>query len=276
MSQINLQSTRSLDNVLENSTITGSSATNWGIWERLVPDQIADDPASQRILQIHQRRYETAARYAKNKRVLDIACGVGYGSKMLQAAGATSVVGVDLCPETLVYARENHQAPGLQYICANAETFDWSEPFDLIVSFETLEHLPHPDLFIERMSQLLAPGGYFLLSVPLGETRHLDAYHLHAFSEKDIYRLFEQAGFAIERSRCDDWFLSRSDLLRWQKLYPESQASPRKLLFTQRGQKLIWDFIIRGGFNMPQLLIEARKDSELPRSGVKRKVLALE
>ncbi len=275
MSQTNLQATHSLDHGAENPTITGSSTGNWGLWERLVPDQVADDPASQRILEIHQRRYETAARYAKNRRVLDIACGVGYGSKMLKLAGATSVVGVDLSPETLVYAREKHQAPGLQYICANAETFNWHESFDLIVSFETLEHLPNPDLFIERMSQLLAPGGYFLLSVPLGETRHLDAYHLHAFSEKDVHHLFEQAGFVIEKRRCDDWFLSRSELLHWQKIYPESQASLRKILFTQRGQKLIWDFVVRGGFHMPQLLIEARKSSELPK-GIKQKILSLD
>lgn len=273
MTQTNLKPAPPVKNV-EDSKITGTADSAWGIWERIVPDQIADDPASQSILQIHLRRYETAARYAKDKRVLDIACGVGYGSKMLRLAGAASVVGVDLSQDTLAYARKNHQAEGLQFVCANAEEFEWPEPFDLIVSFETLEHLPHPDQFIRQMNQLLTPEGYLILSVPLGETRHLDAYHLHAFSQEDVFSLIEQAGFWIERSRCDDWFLSRSDLLRWQKLYPNSQAPLSELLFSRRGQKLVWDFLFKGGFNMPQLMIAARKDGSA--QGIKRKILPLE
>jgi 2-polyprenyl-3-methyl-5-hydroxy-6-metoxy-1,4-benzoquinol methylase len=274
MTQPNLQSsTPTLVKEVDTPTLTGS-ATAWGIWERIVPGQIADDPASQKILQIHLKRYETAARYAKHKRVLDIACGVGYGSKMLHLAGADSVVAVDLSQETLAHARHNYEAPGLQYVCANAEEFEWPEPFDLIVSFETLEHLPHPDKFMARMAQLLTPEGYLLLSVPLGETRHLDAYHLHAFSQKDVHTLFKQVGFVIERSRCDDWFLSRADLLRWKKLYPDSQASLGELLFTRRGLRLVWDFVVQGGFRMPQLLIAARKVSNSrPMDG---KILALE
>jgi 2-polyprenyl-3-methyl-5-hydroxy-6-metoxy-1,4-benzoquinol methylase len=273
MTQTDLKSTQTLVKEVDTPTLTGSSAT-WGIWERIVPGQIADDPASQKILQIHLKRYETAVRYAKNKRVLDIACGVGYGSKMLHLAGASSVVAVDISEDTLAHARNSYQAPGLQYICANAEEFEWTEPFDLIVSFETLEHLPHPDKFMARMAQLLSPEGYLLLSVPLGETRHLDAYHLHAFSQKDVHTLFKQAGFVMERSRCDDWFLSRADLLRWKKLYPGSQASLHDLLLTRRGLRLVWDFVVQGGFWMPQLLIAARKVSNsMPVDG---KILALE
>jgi 2-polyprenyl-3-methyl-5-hydroxy-6-metoxy-1,4-benzoquinol methylase len=273
MTQTNLKPASSVKQT-ERPKVTGSSDSAWGIWERIVPDQIADDPASQDILQIHLRRYETAARYAKDKRVLDIACGVGYGSKMLHLAGASSVVGVDLSEETLAYARENHQGQDLQFVCGNAEEFEWPEPFDLIVSFETLEHLPHPEQFIRQMSQLLTPEGYLILSVPLGETRHLDAYHLHAFSQEEVFSLMEQSGFWIERSRCDDWFLSRSDLLRWQQLYPESKAPLHKLLFSRRGQKLLWDFLVRGGFHMPQLVIAARKDNSA--QGVRRKILALD
>ncbi len=273
MTQTELKPAPSVGNH-ESLNITGNSASAWGIWERIVPEQIADDPASQSILQIHLRRYETAARYARDKRVLDIACGVGYGSKILHLAGAASVVGVDLSEETLSYARENHQVPGLQFVSANAEEFEWPEPFDLIVSFETLEHLPHPEQFVRQMSKLLAPEGYLILSVPLGETRHLDAYHLHAFSQEDVFGLLEKSGFWIEQSRCDDWFLSRSDLLRWRQLYPDSQASLSQLLFSRRGQKLIWDFLFRGGFNMPQLVIAARKD--ILAQGTRSKILALE
>ncbi len=56
-----------------------------------------------------------------------------------------------------------------------------SERFDVVVSFETKEHLLQPNKFLQRIHNLLAPEGYLLLSVPLSETRHLDPYHLHAF-----------------------------------------------------------------------------------------------
>ncbi|MDF5714430.1 MAG: class I SAM-dependent methyltransferase [Rhizonema sp. NSF051] len=229
------------------------SLSSWGMWERLVPDKIADDPASQRILQIHLERYRTAACYAKDKRILDIACGTGYGSQMLHLSGALSVVGVDLSASAIAYAREHYQFPHVKFICANAEMFEISEQFDIVVSFETIEHLLQPDKFLQRIHNLLAREGYLLLSVPLGETRHLDPYHLHAFSQQDIFNLLEETGFSVEEYGCDDYSLSYRDLLKWQQLYPESQASLSDLLFTRRGHQCILDLIRHGGFHIPQL-----------------------
>lgn len=227
-------------------------------WERLIPNQIADDPASQRIFELHCRRYETAARYVAGKRVLDIACGVGYGSQMLGLASASSVVGVDISAQTVQYARKNYQMLGVEFVCADAEQFEWSEQFDIVVSFETIEHLRNPAKFIGRIRNLLVPEGYFLLSVPLGETRHLDRYHLHKFSQQEVFCLLEQAGFSIEQYRCDNWFLTRFDLLRWRQLYPAAKLSIREQYFTLRGWRLIRDFIFRGGVPFPQLLVIAR------------------
>jgi 2-polyprenyl-3-methyl-5-hydroxy-6-metoxy-1,4-benzoquinol methylase len=228
-------------------------------WERLIPKQIADDPASQKIFEIHSRRYETASRYVQGKRVLDIASGAGYGSQMLGVAGARAVVGVDISPETVEYARKNYQTSSVEFVCANAEQFESQERFDVIVSFETIEHLHNPAKFLERIHNLLIPGGDLIMSVPLGETRHVDKYHLHAFSQQEVFKLLENAGFTIDLYRCDDWFMSRSDLLRWRQLYPEARLSFREQYFTLRGWQLIGDFIFRGGVPFPQLLVSARR-----------------
>ncbi|QYO67362.1 class I SAM-dependent methyltransferase [Leptolyngbya sp. 7M] len=240
----------------QDPSITGSLPT-WGLWERLVPEQLADDPTSQAMLNIHLRRYETAARYVKDKRVLDIACGTGYGSKMLKQSGAAEVIGVDIAADTVEYAKHHYATPGVEFICADAEQFE-AEPFDVIISFETIEHVPHPDRFLARIHSLLKPDGYFLLSVPLGETRHIDPYHLHAFSQDDMFNLFEQANFAIFAYRLDDWSFNLKDVAAWKKLYPESQASLGDLFFTKRGRQLLWDFIKHGGITMPQLLVAAQ------------------
>lgn len=228
-------------------------------WERLIPKQMADDPASQKIVDIHYQRYETAARYVQGKRVLDIACGTGYGSQMLGLRGASTVVGVDRSQETVEYAKNNYQTPNVEFVCADAEQFEWQEQFDVIVSFETIEHLHYPIKFIERLRNLLVPGGDLIVSVPLGETRHVDPYHLHAFSQEQVFELVENAGFTIDKYRCDDWFVSRSDLLHWRQLYPSARLSFRQQYLTVRGWQLIWDFIFRGGIPLPQILVAAQK-----------------
>jgi 2-polyprenyl-3-methyl-5-hydroxy-6-metoxy-1,4-benzoquinol methylase len=220
---------------------------------------MADDPASQRIIEIHLRHYEIAARYISGKRVLDIACGTGYGSQILRLAGASTVVGVDACPDTVQYAEQRYQTDGVKFICADAEQFEWSEQFDVVVSFETIEHLRHPNKFLERIRRLLVVEGDFLLSVPLGETRHFDPYHLHAFTQEEIFALLEEAGFSVDLYRCDDLFLTRSDLNHWKQLYSEApQPSIRELLFTSRGRRAMQDFVFRGGLQIPQLLVTAR------------------
>ncbi|MGF1481202.1 MAG: class I SAM-dependent methyltransferase [Cyanophyceae cyanobacterium] len=229
-------------------------------WERFIPKKTQNDPASQKIFNIHFERYKTAARYVKGKRVLDIACGTGYGSQILCLAGAQTVVGVDVCPETVQYARQNYQEDNLEFVCADAEQFNWSEPFDVVVSFETIEHVPHPNKFLERIHHLLVPEGDLLLSAPLGETRHIDPYHLHAFSQGDVFALLKKARFSVDLYRCDDWFLSRADLLRWRQLYPSAKPALR-VFATWRGWWILRDFIFRGGVSMPQLLVTARPNS---------------
>ena len=250
------QSVKCHSNISKSSDIRGSLPT-WGTWERLVPKQIAKDPGSQKLLKSHLCRYETATPYSIGKQVLDIACGTGYGSQMLRTSGAASVVGVDKFPNVIRYARQNYQMLGIDFVCANAEEFEWPEQFDTVVSFETLEHLPHPGKFLERVRSLLRPEGKLLLSVPLGETRHLDPYHLHSFSQEDVFILLEKSGFLVDQYHCEQLFLTSFDLLQWCKVYPESQATIHDLLFTRRGQQLIHDIVFRGGLLVPELLVIA-------------------
>ncbi len=227
-------------------------------WERFIPKQTADDPASQRIFEIHFRRYEKAARYVRGKRVLDIACGTGYGSQMLGLAGASAVVGVDLSAQAVQYARKHYQTPGVEFIYADAEDFEWPERFDIVVSFETIEYLHYPAKFLDRIRSFLVPEGDFLFSVPLGETRHLDRYHLHTFSQEEVFDLLEKAGFSVDRYHFDDWFMTRSALLHWRRIYPAARLSVREQYFTRRGWQLISNFVFRGGVPFPQLLVAAR------------------
>lgn len=226
-------------------------------WERLDPKQVLDDSGSQKMLKVHLDRYKQTSELVAGKNVLDIACGVGYGSQMLAEAGAATVVGVDICPDTIDHAKTTYQSPGLTYVCENAENFKWHQKFECIVSFETIEHLPHPEKFLDNIRELLTPEGILLLSAPLGETRHFDPYHLHAFSKDDILKLLQAHGFVIDSYRIDDCFLNRSELLQWNRLYSESSLSIRQLFFTWRGWYITRDFLFKGGFDIPEIFIRA-------------------
>jgi ubiquinone/menaquinone biosynthesis C-methylase UbiE len=104
----------------------------------------------------------------RGQRVADIACGTGYGTQLLAQAGATSVHGVDLSLDAVEFARKHYPATNAQFSAASAEalTLFADGVFDFVVSFETIEHLPNVDAYLNEMFRILRPGGKFLVSTP--------------------------------------------------------------------------------------------------------------
>ena len=243
---------------IKTSQIFGHLTSTWGMGERVISKLMGNDSGSQKIVQISFRHYETRARFVKGKRVLDIACDSAYGSRILRLVGASSGPGVDVCADTMQYAREHYQISGIEFICADAEQFQSSEGFDVIVSYKTIEHLHYPLRFLENIHKLLVRGGNFLLSVPLGGTRHFDPYYLHAFSQQQVFTLLRTPGFLINTYRCDDLFISRTELSRFGEQLPLSNPSICDLFFTRRGWQTIYDFVCRSGFYISDFLVVSR------------------
>jgi SAM-dependent methyltransferase len=127
--------------------------------ERMVPGG-TDEPTFWE----HIYRYRFAAGFARGKRVLDIACGEGYGSAALRQAGAIEVVGVDTSEEACRHAQDRY---GIDARVGSAEDIPLEDSsVDLIVSFETIEHLVVPDRLIRECIRVLAPGGRLIISTP--------------------------------------------------------------------------------------------------------------
>lgn len=167
-----------------------------GSGERLVPGF-----APEKWFEEHLQRYALVGSYiSPKKRILDVACGVGYGAAYLGYIGGVNgnVKGIDLDLMACRYAREVYK---VNASVANADAIPLqSNSFDIIVSFETIEHLPAPLQFIAECSRLLVKGGMFFVSTPNAflHPKELNPYHLQDFYVDDLTNKLKASGFMIK------------------------------------------------------------------------------
>jgi SAM-dependent methyltransferase len=166
--------------------------------ERLVPDEsLKDEATGLQTLKLHLERYEFASgKLQDTASILDLACGVGYGSRLIKdSIPAATVMGVDCCAAAIEYASVRYSKPGLNFRIGDAVSFD-DGPFDAVVSLETIEHLQCPDVFMERVATvLLRPDGLFIGSVPVTPSMDANPHHLHDFSARSFRKLLASHDF---------------------------------------------------------------------------------
>jgi SAM-dependent methyltransferase len=127
--------------------------------ERTLPDVPEENYWYRRHLVV----YEWIAARVAGKRVVDMACGEGYGSNVL-AGTAASVVGVDANPEAHEHARLRYVRPNLRFERDLVESF--TEPCDAVVFLQTIEHVQDPGAILEHFKSMLDPGGIAYVSTP--------------------------------------------------------------------------------------------------------------
>ncbi len=137
----------------------------------------------------HWHRYHFAAGLARARRVLDVASGEGYGSALL-AQTARAVVGVDAALDAIAHAQLAYSdVRNLSFVSGDCASLPFADAaFDLVVSFETIEHITAQREFLGEVRRVLAPGGLLLLSSP-NKAEYTDRRgYANPFHVAELYR----------------------------------------------------------------------------------------
>lgn len=163
--------------------------------ERIVPGK-----TDEALFREHEERYVFAGQYVMGADVLDVACGSGVGTSLLQRAGARSALGLDIDRQAIAYARARYRD------CAFAECDAQSlclldDSADVVVSFETLEHVLDQERFLRECHRVLRPGGMLVCSTPnLNVSRWgtTNPHHLRELNPRDFRDLLTNIFPSVE------------------------------------------------------------------------------
>jgi 2-polyprenyl-3-methyl-5-hydroxy-6-metoxy-1,4-benzoquinol methylase len=164
--------------------------------ERVVPGE-----TDGRLYSEHISRYIFASRYVEGKTVLDVACGSGYGAPVIHSAGASRYRGIDKSMDAIQTANERYRcSPTVSFKVGDACRLEGiaDASIDVVVSFETIEHLPDPQSFLANIQRVLAPGGILIVSTPnrvlfnpLGtlNSKPQNPFHVREWTAKEFKKL---------------------------------------------------------------------------------------
>jgi SAM-dependent methyltransferase len=155
----------------------------------------------------HRARYHWASHAVAGKEVLDAGCGLGYGIEILAEAGAIAVTGVDLDPGAVAEskARVGDRAEAI----VEGDLLDLpleDDSFDVVVCFETIEHLDGAEKALAEMRRVLRPDGVLIVSSPnpdvyLGGNEH----HVHEFRPEELLEAVGSHFSEVASYRQDAW-----------------------------------------------------------------------
>lgn len=160
--------------------------------ERIIPDQIP--VYAHRLLKEHVMRYSFATPYIRNKVVLDVACGSGYGAYLLANKGATKVYAIDRDLKTIQYAQQRYAHSRIRYQRASASHIPiLTNSVDIITSFETIEHLRNGSQFLRELKRVLRPNGLAIISTP-NKTYSIEdnPFHYREYTAREFYMVLNK------------------------------------------------------------------------------------
>lgn len=193
-------------------------------------------------------RYEFAAKLVKGKNVLDIACGAGYGSTILSDAGALSVDGVDISKEAIDYANFYYKQENILFVQSDIHNYSSDKKYDVIVCFETIEHVENYRDVLKCLERLMTTGGSLIISSPnrlITSPRcktisdRPRGFHVQEFTIEELKSELENIGLKVENNvygqRQQRYFSNRLFKNIYKECFkPKKRFSPEVTLVTNR------------------------------------------
>lgn len=211
------------------------------------PERIVPDETEPGVVVLHAVRYEFALAYCEGADVLDAACGVGYGSAIL-ARSARRVLGVDASADAIDYARRRYGRSNVEFAAMDVQALDLPDAsFDVVCSFETLEHVDDVDAALAEAARVLRDGGTFIASTPHVEATTYSPENPHHRVELSVadFRVILEHHFArVEiygqrrRQTGRHRFATRLDVLGLRRRLPSLRRLARPLLGTPATEHL--------------------------------------
>jgi GT2 family glycosyltransferase/glycosyltransferase involved in cell wall biosynthesis/SAM-dependent methyltransferase len=185
----------------------------------------------------HLHRYLIALEYCRGKDVLDIASGEGYGAKLLSQVART-VVGVELAEHAVVHATKSYADDHLRFLVGDARAIPLADhSIDVVVSFETLEHVFEQEQFLFEVRRVLRPAGFFIVSTPNQEIYSpsestANPYHVRELGKEDFIDLV--------KSKFSNVVCYQQRPMMGSALIPDTRdAVPGVITFERRGPSAI-------------------------------------
>ncbi len=168
--------------------------------ERFVPE------CSGEIWLEHWHRYLFTAQFVSERRVLDIACGEGYGSDFF-AKYATEVIGLDISQDVIVHAKGRYaNRDNLQFAVASCSVLPFNDAsFDIVISFETIEHIKEQTDMLAEFRRVLTKDGLLVISSPDKKTYSDDRQFQNEFHVRELYK-DELSALLSEQFPIQSWF----------------------------------------------------------------------
>ena len=176
----------------------------------------------------HLHRYAVANDFVKNKVVLDIASGEGYGSYILSKS-ASKVIGVDIDKEVVIEAQKKYLKDNLIFTVGSADNIPLeSSSIDVVVSFETIEHHDKHDEMLMEIKRVLKHDGILIMSSPDKEYYSDKIGQLNKFHVKELYlkefkflinKYFEFSTYYFQKSYNYNSFISCDESYKEVEIY---------------------------------------------------------
>lgn len=142
----------------------------------------------------HLLRYLFVSQFVKDKKVLDLGCGVGYGCEIISSYGPSKIVGIDNLKESIEYAKKNYPGSMIDYEVGDAQSLKtFRSTFNVVIAFEIIEHLIKQKDFLQGIKKNLEKEGIVCISTSNKETYPADNhFHVKELTLKQFKELLEK------------------------------------------------------------------------------------